>query len=191
MPPGRQPPGSLKPQIIRPRIGNKNAALVCKNGRKDQSGAARVERSLKQRDAFGCIRKHCGLNAAPACHEVRPRRKRAPNGGEPAPELGGESERRGTTPVNRPKIAASRRSVSCHREIGTCVAGAQGFEPGITGPKPVALPLGHAPSSAAAAASSYSLARDAANASFRRVGGGWRASCRASPRPCRPRGQAL
>jgi hypothetical protein len=25
------------------------------------------------------------------------------------------------------------------------VAGAPGFEPGITGPKPVALPLGHAP----------------------------------------------
>src|SRR6476619_5551081 len=29
-------------------------------------------------------------------------------------------------------------------------AGAPGFEPGITGPKPVALPLGHAPSSAVA-----------------------------------------
>src|SRR6478752_7155134 len=26
------------------------------------------------------------------------------------------------------------------------MAGAPGFEPGITGPKPVALPLGHAPS---------------------------------------------
>ena len=28
--------------------------------------------------------------------------------------------------------------------VGT-LAGAPGFEPGITGPKPVALPLGHAP----------------------------------------------
>ena len=43
------------------------------------------------------------------------------------------------------------RAVS-HAGSGRSVlgAGAPGFEPGITGPKPVALPLGHAPSSAVA-----------------------------------------
>src|SRR5207237_6433089 len=53
--------------------------------------------------------------------------------------------------------SASRSSCACRahrpsrllRGRRTCqerMAGAPGFEPGITGPKPVALPLGHAPS---------------------------------------------
>src|SRR6476620_2781315 len=34
---------------------------------------------------------------------------------------------------------------NCSLSTSYSVAGAPGFEPGITGPKPVALPLGHAP----------------------------------------------
>ena len=41
-----------------------------------------------------------------------------------------------------PAITTAARS---RRHHGITMAGAPGFEPGITGPKPVALPLGHAP----------------------------------------------
>ena len=33
----------------------------------------------------------------------------------------------------------------CNGDWAKSMAGAEGFEPPITGPKPVALPLGHAP----------------------------------------------
>ena len=39
------------------------------------------------------------------------------------------------------------------------VAGAPGFEPGITGPKPVALPLGHAPIASEICPASHAFAR--------------------------------
>src|SRR4051794_31957204 len=43
-----------------------------------------------------------------------------------------------------PAITTAARSSAMGQVMK--VAGAPGFEPGITGPKPVALPLGHAPS---------------------------------------------
>jgi hypothetical protein len=44
------------------------------------------------------------------------------------------------------QIRPHRPTATCSRSITKSVAGAPGFEPGITRPKPVALPLGHAPS---------------------------------------------
>src|SRR6478752_5550213 len=46
--------------------------------------------------------------------------------------------------VPRPPAMTTAASLGESDTVGT-LAGAPGFEPGITGPKPVALPLGHAP----------------------------------------------
>src|SRR5512147_1853175 len=48
--------------------------------------------------------------------------------------------------IRVPRFICSRcRAIAARRDSKSEVAGAPGFEPGITGSKPVALPLGHAP----------------------------------------------
>ena len=47
--------------------------------------------------------------------------------------------------VPRPPAMTTAASVGRDSDTVGTLAGAPGFEPGITGPKPVALPLGHAP----------------------------------------------
>ena len=64
--------------------------------------------------------------------------------------LGTEERIRVPSPPARIRQASD---AICHREGREAEAGAPGFEPGITGPKPVALPLGHAPPAASGAAS--------------------------------------
>ena len=47
--------------------------------------------------------------------------------------------------VPRPPAMTTAASLARDSDMVSTLAGAPGFEPGITGPKPVALPLGHAP----------------------------------------------
>ena len=72
-----------------------------------------------------------------------PRRSSRPSAG---PRIGcrclGVAER---MRVPRPPAMTTAASLGRDSDTVGTLAGAPGFEPGITGPKPVALPLGHAP----------------------------------------------
>ena len=109
---------------------------------------ARPERLLLHRDRQPVeLRRRCRARRRRRAVRLRaagpPRRSSRPSAGRGSDAgASGVAER---MRVPRPPAMTTAASLGRDSDTVGTLAGAPGFEPGITGPKPVALPLGHAP----------------------------------------------